>query len=60
MCLLCCGSMSSVVCELCGVQLRPAVDVLVVPNGVRLASLIACDSHTTHDMLPQHQINITK
>jgi len=29
-CLLCCGSMSCVVCESCGVQLRPAVGVLVV------------------------------
>ena len=37
MCLLCCGSVSCVVCEPCGVQLRPAVDVLVVPYGVRLA-----------------------
>ena len=35
MCLLGCGSMSRVVCELCGVQLRPAVDVLVVPYSAR-------------------------
>ena len=31
MCLLCCGSVLCVVCELYGVQLRPAVGVLVVP-----------------------------
>ena len=29
MCLLCCGNMLCVVCELCGVQLRPAVGVLL-------------------------------
>jgi len=33
----CCGSMSCVVCEKYGVQLRPAVDVLVVSYSVRLA-----------------------
>ena len=32
----CCGSMSCVVCESYGVQLRPAVGVLVVPYSVRL------------------------
>jgi len=35
-CLLCCGSMSCVVCESDGVQLRPAVGVLVVPYSGRL------------------------
>ena len=73
--------MSCVVCESDGVQLRPAVSVLVVLYDVRLAvgmlvvlygvrlavgvlvvrySAIAYDSHVTHDMLPQQQINITK
>jgi len=33
----CYGSMSCVVCESYGVQLRPAVNVLVVPYSVRLA-----------------------
>jgi len=33
----CCGSVLCVVCELYGVQLRPAVGVLVVPYSVRLA-----------------------
>ena len=47
----CCGSMSCVMCESYAVQLRPVVDVLVVPYSV------AHDSHITHDMLPQHQIN---
>ena len=50
-----------------------AVDVLVVPYSVRLptpygttSTWTAClkrkayDSRTTHDTLPQHQINITK
>jgi len=46
--------MSCVMCESYGVQLRPAVGVLVVRY-----SAIAYDSHVTHDMLPQHQINIT-
>ena len=32
----CCGSVSCVVCESDGVQLRPAVDVLFVPYSVRL------------------------
>ena len=33
----CCGSTSRVVCESDGVQLRPAVGVLVVPYSVTLA-----------------------
>jgi len=37
--------MSCVMCESYGVQLRPAVDVLVVPYSLRVA---------------QNQINITK
>jgi len=44
---------SCVVCESYAVQLRPAVDVLVVPYSVRLAI------YTTNDTLPQHKINIT-
>ena len=35
-CLLCCGSMSCVVCELYGVHLRPAVDVRRVPYSTSL------------------------
>ena len=37
MCLLCCGSVSCVVCGSYGVLLRPAVDVIVVPYSVRLS-----------------------
>jgi len=39
-----------------------AMDVRRVPYGTSTAGLswTACDSHTAHDMLPQHQLNITK
>ena len=37
----CCGSMSCVVCESYAVQLRPAVDVLVVPYSVRVSRYTA-------------------
>jgi len=40
----CCGSMSCVVCESYGVQLRPAVDVFVVPYS---ASLTLYDTTST-------------
>jgi hypothetical protein len=36
---LCCGSMLCVVCESYGVQLRPAVGVIVVPYTVRLTTI---------------------
>jgi len=40
--------MSCVVCESDDVQLRPAVDVLVVPYSVRL-----CNISTEQSMLPE-------
>ena len=47
--------MSCVVCESYGVQLRPAVDVLVVPYGVRRSksvSVLNCNFSKEQSMLP--------
>jgi hypothetical protein len=56
MCLLCCGSMSRVVCESCAVQLRPAVGVLVVPYSARRSkspSVLHCNFSKKQSMLPE-------
>jgi len=48
--------MSCVVCESYGVQLRPAVDVLVVPYGVRRSkslSVLNCNFSKEQSMLPE-------
>ena len=51
--------MSCVVCESYAVQLRPAVDVHGTKSTwITGLNWTAYDSHITHDMLPQHQINV--
>jgi len=44
--------MSCVVCESDGVQMRPDVDVLVVPYSVRL-SVLNCNFSKEQSMLPE-------
>jgi len=48
--------MSCVVCESCGVQLRPTVGVLVVPHSVRRdksLSVLNCNFSKEQSMLPE-------
>ena len=48
--------MSCVVCESYGVQLRPAVDVLVVPYGVRRSksvSVLNCNFSKEQSIIPE-------
>jgi len=44
--------MSCVVCESCAVQLRPAVNMLVVPFNVKLSALI-CNFSKEQSMLSE-------